>query len=63
MERRFLRPREVRDITGLGLSTIYQLIEQGRLNAIHVGRAILIPMDDVSRMLGDKAIADPGVGA
>lgn len=43
---------EVTEITGLGRTTIYRLINEQRLQSVKVGRRRLIKADDLSSLLG-----------
>lgn len=46
-QRLLLRPEEAAAISGLGRSTIYELLRTGELPAVHVGRATRIPVRDL----------------
>lgn len=39
---------------GLGRTTTYRLIKEGRLRSIKVGRRRLIPTDEIARFLRDE---------
>lgn len=46
------RISEVCDITGLGRTTVYKLIKEGRLDAVRVtGRLVLIPAKSLDEFL------------
>ncbi len=48
-----LRPREVAQITGLSVKTVYDLINEGVLRRIKIRGSVLIPVEDVKRMLSE----------
>lgn len=39
---------------GLGRTTTYRLIKEGRLRSIKVGRRRLVPADEIARFLRDE---------
>jgi excisionase family DNA binding protein len=47
-----LRPQEAAKFLGLGKNTTYELIQQGRLPAVRVGRRLLVPKRGLIRFLG-----------
>jgi excisionase family DNA binding protein len=50
------RPREIARLTGLAPATVYKWIYTGELKAVRKGRAIIVPADEVERLLaGDAA--------
>jgi excisionase family DNA binding protein len=49
--RRAYRPAEIARMLGTGRSTVGRWIEQGRLPAVRVGRALFVPADDLERFL------------
>jgi excisionase family DNA binding protein len=51
LERKTYRVNEVVRSTGLGRSTIYKLMEEGKLSRIKVGSITLIPAADVDALL------------
>lgn len=51
MERKAYRVNEVVLSTGLGRSTVYKLMEEGKLSRIKVGSITLIPAADVDALL------------
>jgi len=54
-ERVTLRPSEVAALTGLSVKTIHDLLDAGVLRRIKVRHAVLIPVDDVLRLLAGDA--------
>jgi excisionase family DNA binding protein len=48
MERRAYRPDELALALGVGRSTVWKWIQEGRLTRIKVGRVTLIPMESVN---------------
>jgi excisionase family DNA binding protein len=51
MERKAYRVPEFAKATGLSRACVYQLVEEKRLRAVRVGRAILIPASAVDAFL------------
>ena len=54
-ERLGYRPREIARLTGLAPATIYKWIEQGDLRASRMGRSLIVPAEEVRRLLGGSA--------
>lgn len=56
-----LRPREAADALGIGRTKLYQLINVGELRAVHIGRALRLPVSDVeayaARLAGEERLA------
>jgi excisionase family DNA binding protein len=52
-ERRAYRVPEVARMTGLCQAMVYQIVASGRLKAVRVGKAILIPAAAVDELLAD----------
>jgi excisionase family DNA binding protein len=50
-----LRPAEAAKALRLGRNTVYELVRQGRLPAVRVGRRLLIPKRGVERFLNEAA--------
>lgn len=57
-ERVSWRPREVAKRTGLSYEVVLELIHDGHLGAVQVGRLHLVPEREVQRLLGTGQIAD-----
>lgn len=56
LERRYFRPREVAELTGLAISTIFAALYSGDLEGYRLGRAWLVPVGAVDRWIrGDAA--------
>jgi excisionase family DNA binding protein len=55
LERKAYRPPEVARATGLSRAFIYQLITEGKLRSIRLGRAIVIPAAAVDALLAGEA--------
>ena len=52
-------------VLNLGRSTVYQLIADGRLEVVHIGRSTRVPTDAIARLIGalrsiDTAAPTPG---
>jgi excisionase family DNA binding protein len=54
-----LRPREVAQITGLSVKTVHDLVNEGVLRRMKIRGAVLIPVEDVKRMLSEAAGGHP----
>jgi len=48
-----LRPREVAQITGLSVKTVHDLVNEGVLRRMKIRGSVLIPVEDVKRMLSE----------
>lgn len=46
--------REVREITGLGETTIWKLIREGNLRVVRVGRRTLVPMSEIDALIDGR---------
>lgn len=55
LERLAYSVAEVGEVTGLGRTTIYKLINQDALPSLKVGRRRLIKAEDVLKLLGSLA--------
>lgn len=53
-------PEEAALALGLGVTSIYGLLKDGRLKRLKFGRRTLIPRESVQRFLEDLEILDPG---
>jgi excisionase family DNA binding protein len=47
-------PRRAAQYLGVGHDTIYQLLNQGRLRSVKLGRRRLIPLSELERFLADE---------
>jgi excisionase family DNA binding protein len=47
-------PREAAKYLGVGHDAIYQLLNQGRVRSVKLGRRRLIPMSELERFLADE---------
>jgi excisionase family DNA binding protein len=60
-------PQEAAERLGLSRSTIYELIGEGRIHAVRIGRARRIPVgalaDYVDRLVAEAADDEPTSGA
>lgn len=57
LERKAYRPPEVAKVTGLSRAFVYQLIADGRLRSVRLGRALLVPAAAVADLLADDVDA------
>jgi excisionase family DNA binding protein len=56
-----LTPAQVRERLNLGRNTVYELLREGHLRSIRVGRLIRIPEAEIDRFIGEaQAIAARG---
>jgi excisionase family DNA binding protein len=47
-----LTVKQAARVLNLGRSTVYQLIADGRLEVVHIGRSTRVPTDAISRLIG-----------
>lgn len=47
-------PRRAAEYLGVGHDAIYQLLNQGRLRSVKLGRRRLIPLNELERFLSDE---------
>lgn len=50
-------PAEAAHATGLGKTTIYELLKEGRLKRVKIGRSTVIPRSSLLALLGEEADA------
>ncbi len=55
VERLLLRPMEAAEILGLGRAKIYELLREGALPSIRIGKAVRIPADRLRTWVEDQA--------
>lgn len=48
-----LTPSQARERLNLGRNTVYELLREGRLRSIRVGRLIRIPEAEIDRFVGE----------
>ena len=46
-----LTVKEAARVLNLGRSTVYQLIADGRLDAVHIGRSTRVPVDAITKFI------------
>ncbi len=61
-----LTVKQAARVLNLGRSTVYQLIADGRLEVVHIGRSTRVPTDSIARLIanlraGDTAAPTPRV--
>lgn len=56
-QRRAYRPREVAELHGLGLSTVYDALYRGELAGRQVGRSWVIPVEAIDAWLNGNTPA------
>lgn len=53
MERQFYRPREIAEMTGMDIRTVYYLMDRGALKFVKPARKLaLIPVEEYERWIG-----------
>ena len=57
MERLMLKPDEAAEILGLGRSKLYQLLADGTLPSVRLGRSVRIPAESLRQWVREKAEA------
>jgi excisionase family DNA binding protein len=55
MEKKVLTAKDIKEITGLSLPTVYDLLNQEDCPSIRVGRRIIVPADSFEKFLMDAA--------
>ncbi len=63
-----LTVKQAAGVLNLGRSTVYQLIADGRLDVVHIGRSARVPVDAITKFInelrtGDFVAAAHGQGA
>jgi excisionase family DNA binding protein len=53
-----LTVKQAARVLNLGRSTVYQLIADGRLEVVHIGRSTRVPTDAISRLIGALRTVD-----
>jgi len=54
-----LTVRESLRATGLGRTTLYKLIATGQVRRVKIGKRVLIPFDDLQKLVAPEACAMP----
>jgi excisionase family DNA binding protein len=50
-ERKAVRPSEFARLIGVSRAMGYRIVQEGRVRSVRVGRAVLVPMTEVDRLL------------
>jgi excisionase family DNA binding protein len=58
VRRRTLTVEEAGRILGLGRSAAYAAVKRGEIPALTIGRKLLVPVDQLERMLAGEAVND-----
>ncbi len=53
---------EVAAALRIGRSSVYDLIGQGRLDTVHIGRSVRVPRAEIERMVAGLAVSACGAG-
>lgn len=56
IEKKFLSPKELKDILGISLPTVYRLIDERKIPAFKIGNSLRFLKDDVIAYLESKRI-------
>jgi excisionase family DNA binding protein len=56
-----LTVKQAARVLNLGRSTVYQLIAEGRLEVVHIGRSARVPTDAITRLIGALRAVDTAV--
>jgi excisionase family DNA binding protein len=51
MERMAVSPDEARELLGVGRTLLYTMIADGRLRAVKVNRRLLVPVEEIRKLL------------
>lgn len=54
MEKLLLRASEVSEVLGIGRSLVYELIAQGRIPSVRLGRTIRVPVRALDKWIRDQ---------
>ena len=57
MERMLLKLSEVAQMLGLGRSLVYELIAQGQIPSVRLGRCIRVPSESLQQWIKEKETA------
>ena len=57
MEKLLLRPAEAADLLALGKSKVYQLLSNGTLPSLRIGKSIRVPLDALRQWARAQAAA------
>jgi excisionase family DNA binding protein len=52
LEPALLTVKQAARVLNLGRSTVYQLIADGRLEVVHIGRSTRVPTDAITKLIG-----------
>ena len=53
-----LTVKQAAGVLNLGRSTVYQLIADGRLDVVHIGRSTRVPVDAITRFISELRTGD-----
>jgi len=53
MEKMLLKPSEVSQALGIGRSLVYELISQGEIPSVRVGRCVRVPKASLEKWIND----------
>lgn len=54
MQKLLLSPRDVGEVLGIGQTKVYELLREGSLGSIKIGRLRRIPWDELNRFVQDQ---------
>ena len=55
-----MNARELADLLGLTLGTIYKKVRRGEIPVVRIGRSVRFPRDEIERWLHEEMRAEPG---
>ena len=55
-----MNARELADLLGLTLGTIYKKVRRGEIPVVRIGRSVRFPRDEIERWLREEMRAEPG---
>lgn len=55
--------KQAAGMLNLGRSTVYQLIADGRLDVVHIGRSARVPVDAITKFIGELRTSEFAVVA
>jgi prophage regulatory protein len=54
MEKKLLKPSEVAQVLGIGRSLSYELIAQGQIPSVRIGRCIRVHLDSLDQWIKNR---------
>ncbi len=60
MEKLLLRPAEAGEVLGLGRSKIYELLANGSIPSIRIGKSVRVPVEQLREWLNNQPLNSDG---